>query len=81
MLTRPPREVVLRPAGYSVEPSVGAPFTTTDPVLAASVAAEWDRTDPRPFPEHDCAEETVELMSWASTVPIARTCRQCGEAV
>ena len=81
VLTRPRRQVVDRPAGFSVEPPIGAPFVTPDRALAERVAAEFDQRDPLPLPPHDCTEDVIELSSWASAEPLSRRCAQCGETV
>lgn len=82
MLMRQRRQVIERPAGFSVEPSLGAaPFVTPLRDLAEHVAREFDKRDPLPFPEHDCTEETVDVHSYEYAEPIRRFCAQCGATV
>lgn len=73
--------MILRPRGYSVEPSFGEPFITSEESLAHAVAQTFDKIDPLPFPPHDCTEEVTAVYTYEQVEPISTWCEQCGTRV
>lgn len=71
---RPARQVEPHPIGYAV---TGERFVTTDPTLAAAVAAELDRIDPLPCDHVDAGLIQIHAADRAGPIRTVWSC--CGE--